>query len=235
MKRSAISLVLTIILSVSLAQDENEPLKYKVRVHKNTGAAPPVLFLMHGYNGNKGPFDDAMSIIDDRFLIVSMEAPYTFLFGLLNRWFEWDVIDGDTTSNQKQIDYSIQKVLTTMEVVQHQYNYNTERVYLGGFSQGGIMAFSLGLRYPEKLAGIFSHSARLPVEYSLKSPDTIYEELSVLIIHGTEDSFSSKWSKQAEGLFKKLGSRSEYFEDKIGHEMSEKTIQKIDKWLGEIL
>ncbi len=236
MKRAFSSLLaIVIVFSVLCAEGNNEPLQYKIRLHKDVGERPPVLFLLHGYGSNKNQFNDVAEIVDDRFLVVSIEAPYGFMLGFLNRWYEFDIIDGDTTSNQAQIEHSKRRIFATINMIKEKYNYDISRVFIGGFSQGGIMAFNLGLSHPEYFAGIFAHSARIPVKYSLRMPDDDYEDLKVLILHGTEDSFSKKWSTQAKALFDRLGAKTEYFEDTIGHEMSEKTKTKIHSWLKKSL
>ena len=53
------------------------------------------------------------------------------------------------------------------------------------------------------LSGLIVHSALLPVEYSIiKLPD-YYENLNVLIIHGSEDNtLTTKWALQGKMLFK---------------------------------
>jgi phospholipase/carboxylesterase len=74
---------------------------------------------------------------------------------------------------------------------------------IGGFSQGAIMSYKLALLYPNKFEGIFIHSARLPVEYSVKESFNLYKNLNILIIHGSEDSgLSTKWAYQGKALFK---------------------------------
>ena len=115
---------------------------------------PPVLFLLHGYGNNKNQFQDAIEMIDDQFLVISIEAPYTFMLGVLNRWYEFDIIDGDTTSNQTQIEHSKQRIFATINTIKEKHNYDITRVFIGGFSQGGIMAFNLALSHPEYLPSV---------------------------------------------------------------------------------
>jgi len=228
-------LALFFVITQPCAKGNDEPLQYKIRLHRDMVGKPPVLFLLHGYGNNKNQFKDAIEMIDDRFLVISIEAPYTFMLGVLNRWYEFDIIDGDTTSNQTQIEHSKQRIFATINTIKEKHNYDITRVFIGGFSQGGIMAFNLALSHPEYFAGIFAHSARIPVKYSLRSAEDDYEDLNVLILHGTEDTFNTKWSKQAKTLFDRLGANTEYFEDTIGHEMGKKTISKIHSWLKKFL
>ena len=121
-----------------------------------------------------------------------------------------------------------------MGVIKQKYNYDPDKIYIGGYSQGAIVAYKLALLYPEKFAGIVIHSARLPVEYSIKSPSDIYQNLDMLIIHGNHDSvLTSKWATQGVKLFKRLGAEVEYYGGNFGHERTEDSISQMSRWLNE--
>ena len=64
----------------------------------------------------------------------------------------------------------------------------TEQTAIGGFSQGGLMAIEVGLRYPHKFAGVMSISG------FVCEPDKLLQQLSpvareqrILATHGTLD------------------------------------------------
>ena len=227
-------LVLFCIFGTTVAQQNNRPLKYKTRKSDGSEPQPPVLFLMHGYGGNKKQFDKAMKIIDDRFLIVSLNAPSGKFLRLTNWWYEFSISNGDTSSNQEQIDHSVDRILFTMNDIKEKYNYDLGRVYIGGYSQGAIMAYKLALLYPETFAGVVIHSARLPVKYSPRSPSTLYENMDMLIIHGKNDGvLTTKWANKGVNLFVRLGSDVDYFEGDFGHERTEESILQMSRWLKE--
>ena len=145
--------------------------------------------------------------------------------------YEYSISDGDTLSNQAQIDVSTNRIIKTIEHIKGKYNIDEKKIFIGGFSQGAIISYKLALLYPSKFEGIFIHSARLPVEYSVKEP-SLYKNLNILIIHGSEDSgLSTKWAYQGKALFEKLGANTEYYEAKIGHKMNKDTYGKIKQWL----
>jgi predicted esterase len=51
-----------------------------------------------------------------------------------------------------------------------------ERVFIGGFGQGGALAVFAGLRYPQKLAGIVAHSGYIPfIEETIQSAKLLQE------------------------------------------------------------
>ena len=207
-----------------------KPLKYSISLPEINQSNMPVLFLMHGYGSNEKQFNELIEVLGNKYLIVSMRAPFKFMV-VTNRWYEYGISDGDTLSNQAQIDVSTNRIIKTIEHIKGKYNIDEKKIFIGGFSQGAIISYKLALLYPSKFEGIIIHSARLPVEYSVKEPH-LYKNLNILIIHGSEDSgLSTKWAYQGKALFEKLGANTDYYEAKIGHEMNEDTYSKIRQWL----
>ena len=207
------------------------PLKYSIKFSESTQSNMPVLFLMHGYGNNEKQFNELIEELNSNFLIVSMRAPFNFMLTKY-RWYEYSISNGDTLSNQAQINESTNKIIQTIELIKKEYNVDEQKIFIGGFSQGGIMSYKLALLYPNKFKGIVVHSARLPVEYSIKEPNTLYKNLNILIIHGSKDrGLSTKWAYQGKDLFEKLGANTNYYEAKIGHKMNKATYGKIKQWL----
>ncbi|MFT2112124.1 alpha/beta hydrolase [Marinomonas sp. 2405UD68-3] len=64
----------------------------------------------------------------------------------------------------------------------------SERIVLAGFSQGGVIAYQLGLNIKEKIAGIMALSTYLVEGDSVvEAKDSINGETPILIHHGTMD------------------------------------------------
>src|SRR5690348_16880246 len=64
----------------------------------------------------------------------------------------------------------------------------TDRIVLGGFSQGGAISLFTGPRYPEKLAGIMGLSCYMLLEDALPAERTrVNYATPILLAHGTQD------------------------------------------------
>jgi len=96
-------------------------------------------------------------------------------------WFDFpgDMLPGVRRSRQ---------LLFQLLDATRQQGYPTEQTVIGGFSQGGLMAIEVGLRYPHRLAGVISLSGYVC------EPETLIRELSpvarqqrLLVTHGTLD------------------------------------------------
>ena len=93
------------------------PLKYSIKFSESTQSNMPVLFLMHGYGNNEKQFNRLMEELNNKYLIVSMRAPFNFMV-IKNRWYEYSISDGDTLSNQAQIDVSTKRIIKTIEHIE---------------------------------------------------------------------------------------------------------------------
>jgi phospholipase/carboxylesterase len=63
-----------------------------------------------------------------------------------------------------------------------------ENILLAGFSQGGVIALHVGLRYPEQLAGIIALSAYLPTLEQLNTEASIANKSTpIFMAHGILD------------------------------------------------
>ena len=115
------------------------PLKYSIKFSESTHSNMPVLFLMHGYGNNEKQFNRLIEELNNKYLIVSMRAPFNFMV-IKNRWYKYSISDGDTLSNQTQIDLSAKRIIQTIELIKKEYNVDEQKIFIGGFSQGGIMS-----------------------------------------------------------------------------------------------
>lgn len=215
------------------------PLHYNISVPKDMSKKPATLFLMHGYGGNENGYMNLKERLKDDVVIVSMRAPFKMkrslftIFQNSNKWYDFSIINGDTSSNQAQINESTDRILATIEEVKEKYAINNERIIIGGFSQGAIMSYKLGLLYPALFSGVMVHSGRLPVEYTLLSDLNEYNDLNILIVHGKKDGvLSTKWSLQGKKLFEDINATTEYLEIDAGHSMNSASIEKIIEWIA---
>jgi phospholipase/carboxylesterase len=163
----------------------------------------------------------------------ALMRPITVNGGAVMRaWY--DIIEISTTKGQDEagIRHSAEKVqaLIDQEIAR---GIPASRIVLAGFSQGGAMALHVGLRYPQKLAGIMVLSAYLLF------PERLQNELSaanaatpVFLAHGTQDPmvpFSLGESVRA--VLQQGQWPLEWHQYPIPHSVSEPEIADIGRWL----
>jgi phospholipase/carboxylesterase len=111
-----------------------------------------------------------------------------------------------------------------------------DRIVLAGFSQGGVIALHLGLRYPERLAGILALSTyvhdheNLADEVSFASVD-----VPIFLAHGSADPMIpiGRTITGREAL-RALGYQVEWHDYPMGHQVCPQEIEDIGRWLGRI-
>ena len=211
---------------------ESHLLNYEMQLSENNSEDTPLIILMHGYGNNaksysqKGDFRTEINVI-------YLDAPYTIIPLLgKNKWYDFKIENGDTTSNQNQVKESVQLVLNTIKNVINENEIKSKNVYIGGHSQGGIISYEIALNYPEFFKGFIISSGRLPVEYTVKNDLSHYQNKKALIIHGKNDSvLDMNYSSSGKNLMEKLGMETQYTIEDGGHDQSPNFYQIVEDWL----
>lgn len=60
-------------------------------------------------------------------------------------------------------------VLSCMDKVAEKVNLNLDKIYVGGFFEGGTLAYKLGYKYPQIFKGVAAISAKLPDYYKTEN------------------------------------------------------------------
>jgi len=163
----------------------------------------------------------------------AMIRPVTINGGAVMRaWY--DIIEISTSRGQDEagIKHSARKVIELIDF-EIRRGIEASKIILAGFSQGGAMALHVGLRYPQKLAGIMALSAYLLF------PDRLQSESSeanagtpIFIGHGTQDPVVPYSLGQAAHSMLQAGQRSvEWHSYPIPHSVSQPEIADIGRWM----
>lgn len=115
--------------------------------------------------------------------------PVTLNNGMAMRaWFDIFALDKSGPVDESGIRQSAVAVeqLITREL---ERGISLDRITLAGFSQGGVIATFVALRYPVRLGGLMALSTYLPMPVSLASEISLAaKELPIFLAHGDYDS-----------------------------------------------
>jgi len=116
-----------------------------------------------------------------------------------------------------------------------QYPIDPKRLAVVGFSQGGVMAYSLGLGEPERFAALASLSSWLPQDLLSVLPDVpATEQLPILIQHGNHDELVDVGrARQSVETLRNLRVPVTYREYEMGHEINANSLGDLSAWLQE--
>ncbi len=230
------SLILLIMMTSnsqsSYAKGDTTLLYYLTRPPKVQTQKPPLLILLHGVGSNEQDLFRFANDLPDNFLVISARAPFTISEGRY-KWFEVDFSSGVPRINPEQAEKSRLIILNFINQLKEKHSFNEDEIYLGGFSQGAIMSFSVGLTRPDKVKGIIALSGRVLSEIEPNIADQRkLKSLEALVIHGKNDEvLSINYARQSKSLLDSLHIQHDYFELEMGHTITSDVIDLINKWL----
>jgi len=113
----------------------------------------------------------------------------------------------------------------------------SHRIVLAGFSQGGVIALHLGLRYPHRLAGILALSTYLSLPDTLAiEADSVQQKLPIFIGHGTMDPMIPEThGRRSAQMLESAGYIVEYQTYPMQHSVSADEIHAISIWIKQRL
>ena len=142
-------------------------------------SAVPLLLNFHGFGG------DINTFIDDADMRTLSEA-HSFILvypqgSLLNGISHWNAcpIGGDNKSNADDFGF----VEALIDDISSQYYVDQERIYVTGYSNGGMMAYGLANYKSELIAAAASVSGAM-----LECTSVPSHPMPILHLHGTQDS-----------------------------------------------
>ncbi|MDA8692511.1 dienelactone hydrolase family protein [Saprospiraceae bacterium] len=229
------SLILLIILSTAVqacsVKEVKPVLEYKIKKPKIESEDSPLLILLHGLGSNEEDLFQLTQYLPEDYLIVCARAPYVQAEKRFE-WYEMDFSTGQPVGNFEQAEDSrllLKKFITQLKSL---HTFDHKKIIIGGFSQGGIMSYSLGLTEPNLVHGIMVLSGRLSEEIKPMIRIDKQDAVELLIIHGTQDKvLPVKYARQAKSYLEQKKFRIEYHEINVGHTINNETIQLINKWL----
>jgi len=164
------------------------PFKFLEQASNPNVREPWLLVLMHGVGSNEQDLFGLARLMPPQFHVLSLRAPYV-LSPDAYAWFEFQVLaDGERRINEEQERESRFLVGEMIASAARPIAAPPERVVVGGFSQGGIMALSLLLTQPGKVrAAMVWHSRLLSQVVPHIAPPEAFEGKALWVSHGSAD------------------------------------------------
>lgn len=119
-------------------------------------------------------------------------------------WFDLMTLDANGPEDEEGIKKAAETVHQLIED-EEKSGIPTQRIMLGGFSQGGALALYSALRFPRNLAGVLAFSCWLPLFRQFPDGAQGNREAPVLQCHGDIDPVVPfKWGQMTSELLKKF-------------------------------
>ena len=120
-----------------------------------------------------------------------------------------------------------------LEELLEQQGVAWDRTVLGGFSQGTVMAFALGLGTGRpRPAGILALSGFIPTVEGWSPNPEIAAGLPVFLSHGVRDQIIPiEFARQARQALESLGAQLVYHETEMGHAIDPRLFAELAEWV----
>ncbi len=128
-------------------------------LHYESNYAYPLLVWLHPEGENENHLNVAMPQISMRNYVAvaprgTLEVPAGDLLHAEN-CFTW-------CQTADHVFLAQQRILSAVEQVSRRFHVHPRRIFLAGAGNGGTMAFRIGLRHPEKFAGVLALGGAFP-------------------------------------------------------------------------
>ncbi|SFL82887.1 alpha/beta hydrolase [Marinobacter zhejiangensis] len=208
----------------------------------DTGENPETTIIwLHGLGANGHDFEPVVPEFEFakqrpvRFLFPhAPDLPVTINGGMvMPAWYDILAMDIDRKVDVEQLRRSAKQVAALIQA-ERERGVASENIILGGFSQGGAVAYELALSYPEPLGGLFALSTYFATADSIKLSDA-NRNIPIFIGHGSFDPVVSEVLGQAAlKQLQGLGYEPEYQSYGMEHSLCLEEIRDLDGFLGGV-
>ena len=222
--------------------------------HMEEGRKYPLVVILHGHGANPESYVSLFDIAEagSEAIICAPYGPYPIALqrGHGYSWYPppWlfrDVLAADGSaadrdvrrSDLEQTEQAVtdRYVFAAIEAVSKAYPVDEKQIVLMGHSEGGVLAYSLGLKNPDRFSGLIIVGARL--RNSDAAPKRLAEaagRLRVMICHSREDQqIAFDQAQSAQKTLDGAGIQSRLFAYTGGHGLTASLIRTIDRWIRE--
>jgi len=240
MKKSSIwilGLIIIVIIcfSFKMRNTVNEPaLQYLVRRPKIKKDKTPLVILLHGVGSNEQNMFSFADALPDKYKVVSVRGPLTFGNGSY-AWFQVQFGSNGPVINEEQAEKARKEIIRFIDDLKTVEEFDQDQVYLMGFSQGGIMSYSVALTEPEKVKGIAVMSGRLlPEVKPLVVSEDRLKKLKIFVSHGKQDPvLQYGYAEDALAYLKSKELQPDFHTYNEVHTINRQMLADVTSWLNE--
>jgi phospholipase/carboxylesterase len=206
-------------------------------IYEPNGDGPfPTILTLHGRGANA--FDLlglAPHICGGKFLLICPQGPLETPIAPDTMGYAWYPMSLGGPPDVAAILSSRQKLEDFLDECLRRYPIDAKKLVVLGFSQGGVMAYSLALTNPERFAALVVLSSWLPRELEAQlSINESVQSLPTLVQHGTQDHMIEiVRARDSVERLRELRLPLTYREYEMGHEIRPRSLADLSTWLEE--
>jgi len=198
----------------------------------------PTVIAIHGHGAHSQDLLGlAPYLANGRLLMICPEAEFMLQPGMPSyTWFEPS--GPDLSRTPEEFERVTARVSDFVSEAVEQYGGDPDRTIVLGFSQGGSLAYRLGLGDPGRFAGVAALSTWLPeeAEQSASSAAGGLAALPVIVQHGTKDpAVGIDRGQDSRDRLQALGVQLEYHEYEMEHQIAAESLTDLSVWCQQVL
>lgn len=199
----------------------------------DTPEKAPALLLLHGVGANEAGLIPFAQGQDPRLAVFLLRAPLAFGPGQFG-WFQVSFTAAGPVIDRAQAEQSRRLLIDFVRRLPAAYGVDPQRLWIAGFSQGGIMSASAALTAPTEFAGFGILSGRiLPEIAPLVGDAAALKELPAFVAHGRyDDKLGIHFARSAREQLTALGLPLHYREYDAGHELNAAMQRDFGDWMA---
>jgi phospholipase/carboxylesterase len=155
---------------------------------------------------------------------------------VMRAWYDIRALAGVRREDEAGVRQSARQVEALL-ARERQRGIEPGRIVVAGFSQGGAMALHVGLRHPDRLAGILALSCYLPIANTLDTElSPANRDVPIFWAHGLHDPMIPQaMAEQGRAQLGELGYQIDWHQYPIPHSVSAEEIADVARWLARVL
>jgi phospholipase/carboxylesterase len=206
-------------------------------IYEPAGPGPhPTILTLHGRGANAlDLLGLAPMLCGGKLLMICPQGPLETPIGPEAVGYAWYPMSMGGPPDVDAILSSQKKLLDFLDECVKRYPIDPKKLALLGFSQGGVMAYSLALALPERFAALAVLSSWLPKELVPRlNINDVVQSLPALVQHGTQDPMIEVTrARDSVEQLRALRVPLTYREYDMGHEIRPRSLSELSTWLEE--
>jgi len=196
----------------------------------------PTIFAMHGWGSNAMDLQGlAPYIADGRFLVICPQGSVEVEIGAINGYGWYEMRRLGSQPDPDKVDAAVDQLREFLDEASARYPVDPRKVVVAGFSQGGMMAYSLAMRWPERFAALVGIGTAFPERLAsqVTNHDAV-QRLPTMVQHGRADQAidMARARKSVEAL-RELKVPLVFREYDCGHEVAADGVRDLSTFLIE--
>jgi phospholipase/carboxylesterase len=196
----------------------------------------PTVFAIHGHGAHAQDLLGLAPVLaGGRVQVICPQAGFPLQPGVQSfTWFESS--GGDLRRTPEEFERVSTLLERFIDDASDRYAADPARSVVLGFSQGGGLAYRIGLARPQRFAGVAALSTWLPDEAVTAADREHLAALPVLVQHGAADPLVAiERGRESRERLIELGIEPDYREYPMQHQINNASLADLSAWVEEVL